>query len=391
MMQTWEQTYGFTGAGTVEVHQRDGHLRIVGWDRPEVLVKASWPGEGRLEERLEIEGGPNRLALEVKPYRSGFLGLMADSRLDLEISVPQGTRCKLETGSGPVTVESTRGTVEVDSGSGRIAVADVAQLRVDAGSGSVQVHQVAGPVNVQTGSGRIEVETVVGPAVLEAGSGSLVARRIGNGLRADTGSGSITVSDVEGECYLDSSSGSVQVSRVVSPHLHVEAASGSVRAEVIDAKDLSIETGSGRVQVALLRIHPQGAYKIETGSGRVEVNVPADAGFRAEIDSHGGVTWGDLPVRIVSREDDEISAVVGAGGPLFEIETGSGAVAFRAVQAPAPSDSEVATARLAGLVKDDPALEQSEQMSRILQMVQEGKLSVQEAEQLLRALDGEEG
>lgn len=390
-MNRWEHVYEFSGPGHLEVDQRAGALRVVGWEKSAVQVKATWAGEGSIEDRLEVDAQPNLLSLAVKSYRTGFLGLVTDDQLDLEIFVPRGTICNLESGSGPVTVESTRSHVMIDAGSGRVVVSDVTELNVDAGSGSVQVFQVAGPVSVDAGSGRIELETALGPVALEAGSGSISTRRIGQGLRAETASGSVTVAEVEGGCYLETSSGSIQVSRIVSPEMHMETGSGSIRAEALDVKGLFVESGSGGVDVELVRIHPDGEYQIETGSGRVGVAVPATAGFNLEIESNGGVDFGGLPVQILRREDSEISAVVGAGGPGLSIETGSGSITFRTHQAPAPSQTEVATTRLTDLVKDDPALEKSDQMARILKMVQEGKLTVQEAEQLLGALDGEEG
>jgi hypothetical protein len=336
-MQRWEQAYEFTGPGRLDVEQGEGDLRIVGWEKPVVQVKASWSGEGPVEDRLDVEVGPNYLGLAVKPYRSGFLGLLSDSRVDLEIFVPVGTACDLESGSGPVTVASTRGPVTIDGG-----------------SGSVQVRQVAGPVRVETGSGHIDLETAAGPVSLEAGSGS------------------------------------IHVSRVASPEMHIETGSGSVRAQALDVKHLFVETGSGSVAVELGRIHPDGRYQVETGSGRVQVAVPEGAGFHLEIDSHGGVDFGGLPVQIVRREDDEISAIVGEGGPQVAIETGSGSITLRTHRGSIASATEVADHPTAS-AKDDPALEETEQMARILNMVQEGKLSVQEAEELLRALHGEEG
>lgn len=389
-MQTWEQVYQFTGPGTVEIDQMDGFVRIVGWDQQAVQLKASWPGEGRIEDRLEIRTSSNYVGLNVKPYQSGFLGLFnRDSQLDLELFVPLATFCKVDTGSGPVTVEGTKGHATIDAGSGRVAVVDVTQLKVDAGSGSVQVRQVDGSVYIDTGSGRIDLEAVTGEVTLEAGSGSIAARRLGQGLRAETGSGSITVSDVAGGVHLESSSGSISASRIVAPELQVESGSGSVRLQTVDTRVLSVETGSGSVEVELVRVYDQGGYEIETGSGRVVVAVPENAGFNLEVETHGRVDYGGLPVRVVRQEDEEISAIVGQGGPRLAIETSSGSVSLRPFRGDT-TDREVAATRLAEMVKDDPALEQSEQMARILKMVQEGKLSVEEAEKLLRALDGEE-
>lgn len=390
-MQTWEQTYEFTTGGALEIEQIDGAIRIVGWEKPQVQVRASWPGEGRIEDRLDIEATAGRINLRVKPYRTGFLGLRQDSLLDLEIFAPVGIRCEVDSGSGPVTVEDTMGPAEIDTGSGRVVVSGIAKAAIDTGSGSVQARVINGPATIETGSGRIDLEAVSGPAALETGSGSIAARRIGQGLRAETASGSIAVADVAGRLDLESGSGSIAISRVVSDHMQVETGSGSVRMQALDVGQLQVETGSGSVEVELVRIRPEGGYRVETGSGRVLLALPPDAGLRLELETHGRVNYGGLPVQVLRQEDEQISAILNGGGPRLSVETGSGTITLKPYEGETPAgDREVAVARLAEMVKDDPALEQSEQMTRVLQMVREGRLSVEEAEQILRALDGEE-
>jgi len=392
-MQQWEQTYNIAGPVEIHVEQMDGALRIAGWDQSAVQVRASWPGEGRIEDRLKIEVNGNEISLNVKPYRTGFLGLVHDSLLDLEIMAPMGTYAVVDTGSGPVTVENTMGPTEVESGSGRVVLLRVGSAQVDSGSGSVQVQQIAGSVEIETGSGRIDAEAVGGPARLETGSGAIAARRMAGGLDAETASGSISAVDIVGAVMLETGSGSVKVSRVVSPSMEVEAGSGSIRLDTVDTRVLNLETGSGSVDVELARIHPGGSYEITTGSGRVVVGIPADAGLELELESSGHINYGGLGLRVHQQDDDEISATLNGGGAFMRVEAGSGSLSLKPLSsAPAqPTDPEVAATRLAEVVKEDPALEHSQQMTRILKMVEEGKLSVDEAEKLLRALDGEEG
>lgn len=335
-MRTWEQTYEVAGGGTVVIDQMDGAVRVTGWEDQSVKVTASWPGEGRIEDRLDVSVTANKISLTVKALRSGFLGLKQDSLLDLELTVPFGTRCEVDSGSGPVTVQDTMGPAEIETGSGRVVVAGISRAQVDTGSGSVQARIVNGPARIETGSGRIDLEMATGPVSLETGS-------------------------------------------------------GSIRMQALDLHRLHVETGSGSVETELVRIHSDGDYRLETGSGRVTVALPPEAGLRLELQTHGRVDYGGLPVKVLRQEDDEIHAIMGEGGPRLSVETGSGSINLKPCQGETPSsDREVAVARLAELTRDDPALEQSEQLARIAQMLQEGKLTVEEAERLLRALDGEE-
>lgn len=381
----WEQSYPFEGPVTIAIDQREGAIRITGWNQPFVQVKAAWPNGGTIEERLDIDLTESGIRLTAKADRTGFLGLFQDGgRIDLELAVPFGARCEIDASSGPVTIAETHGPVEIDGSSGPVEVSGAASLHVDAGSGRVQVRTIAGPVEVSTGSGRIEVEGALGPVTLDAGSGAIAARRIGNGLTAHTSSGGITLVDVVGDVSLEAGSGSIKASRVYGSSLSAETGSGSVQLEALDVHELEVETGSGSLRVELARIHSDGSFELCTGSGRVTVAVPPHADLNLELESNGRFSYGDLPVQIIHREDEEISARLGQGGPTLRIEANSGAINLT------PYLEEVAPVSPTPPAPQ-PADGSGEQMVRILQMVEEGKLSVAEAEALIRALGGEEG
>ena len=407
-MQNWEQTYPFSIGGPVTIEQMSGPVRVAGWDRPEIMVRATADEGEPLSERLAVYAGEDRFHLKVKSLRSGFLGLFQfETAVRLEIMVPFQTACDVQSGSGSVEVLSTRAPLHIETGSGSVSVTDVGDVDLETGSGHVAVRTVNGSAEIETGSGSIEVEQVAGAASVETGSGRVVARYIGQGLQVSTGSGSLAVSDVTGQVDLETGSGSTQVERVTGPGLTLDSGGGSARLAAIDVAQLNIEASSGGVDVELLRIYPGGTYEIETGSGGVVIKLPADASLDLELETDSGkIVYTGLPLRVHHQEAGELEGTMGAGGATLSVEAGSGGIVIRpgaaagqpeaqyarvasAPQAP-KSPMPPAAAALEQAMAKDAALESSESMKRVLNMVAEGKLSPEEAEQILRALDEEE-
>ncbi|HYF93902.1 MAG TPA: DUF4097 family beta strand repeat-containing protein [Symbiobacteriaceae bacterium] len=395
-MKTWSQTYPLAEGAGVHVHQHAGPVQVVGSQTPEVTVTASCKEEIDFGEFLEIQQTGQGLVVEVKARRWSWSGTPA---IRLDVTVPEGTSCSVESGSGAVEVVGTGAPVRIETGSGDVNIATVGHADIETGSGAVKGSQINGSVSAETGSGSVDFTAVNGALSLEVGSGAVAARQINGDLRVDTGSGSVVVEDVGGRIELETGSGKVSVRRVHGASLTVDSGGGSVHLREIDVAQLSVDGSSGGVEAELAQVYPGGTYEITTGSGGVSVALPptADLTVRAESPS-GRVSTTGLNLRVIHEEAGEFEAVIGQGRARLTVEAGSGGVRLMALAggsgaAPAPASDPTlseAGARVVESVKDDPALESSEQLRRIVEMVEAGKLTPQEALDLLRALDEEE-
>lgn len=105
--------------------------------------------------------------------------------------------------------------LEIDDGSGSIAVEDTAAVRIEDGSGSIRIDRIAGEVEIDDGSGGIEIDEVSGDVTVDDGSGEIRIRRIGGTVTVDDGSGPIDIAGVEKDVRLiETGSGGVDVSDV---------------------------------------------------------------------------------------------------------------------------------------------------------------------------------
>jgi DUF4097 and DUF4098 domain-containing protein YvlB len=317
-MTSWEQTYHLPAGGRLQIEQRSGAVGITGWDQSTVQLIATTSREEAIEERLTASQDSRGLTLEVHPPRGRFLGFIgfSDEAVDLDLRVPFGTPCEIETGSGPISVTATR-----------------ASLRIESGSGAVSVQEAQGTVAVESGSGKIYLGQISGDVRVELGSGSVHAEQIaGRGLSVETGS-------------------------------------GEVRLAKLAVERLDVNSGSGRVHAELESVYAHGVYRLETSSGGAIVGVPADAGLQVSVETGSGhISCPGLGLRVLQSEPGELRGILNEGGARLVVEASSGNVEILPLQVPAQAP---------------------DQLQRVLAMVAEGRLTPDEAEEILSALDEE--
>ena len=185
-----------------------------------------------------------------------------------------------------ITVPSDTSVV-ADTGSGSITISDIAEVEADTGSGSITLENIGGSVAADTGSGSIRADGVAGR------------------FNADTGSGSVyLLQTAPGDVDVDTGSGSAELRGVV----------GAV----------SVDTGSGRIVV---EGRPEGRWTLDAGSGSVTVDLPDDAAFSLDAESHSGGIVVEHPLTVEGKiSKKHIRGDVRGGGPLLVIDTGSGAI-----------------------------------------------------------------
>lgn len=307
-MGEWVEQFALGLGGQLRVHQHAGAVRIKGVDGDQATVKATWLGTAEMADRLRLECRPGVLEVEVQAEVRGWFGLQFDRNpVDLQIEVPVGTACVIETGSGPTEVTGTGESVRLDAGSGPILLRQVGNVTVDGGSGQVLIEQVEGDLRLDMGSGPLVVRQVVGAVVIDAGSGNQLLEAIRGSTRLDVGSGG------------------VEIRGFMGPDLHVDAGSGNLRLHDLDVQNLRVEAGSGRVLVDLARVDSVGRFEIDAGSGGVTVQLPTNADLEIDLEYEGArLDLGGLPIQTIDQDRGEFRGRMGRGGARLKVETAGG-------------------------------------------------------------------
>ncbi|HWW75676.1 MAG TPA: DUF4097 family beta strand repeat-containing protein [Pyrinomonadaceae bacterium] len=231
----------------VTVCLESGDIVVRGWDRPEVRARLAEEGGLRLltpnvtpAPRVEVLVTANR-QIEPTPGSCG-------SNERLEVTVPRGA------------------TVEVQSRSGQVEVADVAEVRVRALSGDVDVRRVSQSVEVNCLSGDVSVEDSSGPVRVTTTSGDVEARNVRSLSGAD--------------------------------YFEAKSASGDLTLEGVSHRQVrgNVVSGSVLYTGALAR---GGSYTFSTISGEVTMELPPDSSFslHAKVVASGDIDT-DFPVKM---------------------------------------------------------------------------------------------
>jgi hypothetical protein len=270
------QTRPLDARGRVEVENLKGTIEVRAWNRNEVRIEGML-GEG--VERLEVEGGGNRLLVKVKyPTRRGILGtdsgrsgpttlkLMVPLRADLDL---QGVAADiLAWGVAPASLK-------IDNVSGRTTVAAAPEeLEVNSVSGDVELTVNRARVQAESVSGDIRISGRLGPEVdVESVSGDIDLRATETALERVEGS---------------SVSGDMRLRAALAPRARVrlESVSGDIALSLPrnSSAELRAESFSGTLRapgatVERPRHGPGSSLRQRYGTGDAEVSIETFSGY----------------------------------------------------------------------------------------------------------------
>jgi DUF4097 and DUF4098 domain-containing protein YvlB len=276
----FERSLKVSGPVELSVQSGSGHITVHAGPAGTVSIhgeiRANWDNAAekvrRLQQNPPIEQSGNSI----------HIGKISDEDLRHNVSIsydvvaPADARVTANSGAGSIDISGVKGEVRAETGSGGIHVADVPNdITVRTGAGSINIEDVGGNVTAHTGSGGIH-----GTALGASKPGP--AR-----IAVSTGSGGISLNQVRGS---------------------------------VDG-----QAGSGHVSISG---EPTGDWRIRSGSGGVELKLPAKAAFSLRANTGSGGIHVNYPLTIQGEIGNRhrVEGKVGEGGPLIQVETGSGGV-----------------------------------------------------------------
>jgi DUF4097 and DUF4098 domain-containing protein YvlB len=243
--------------GTVDLSLVAGKITVRGWDSANVKILASTEGGA-----LRLSSTPNRVSLRVDAQGER----KSRGSASYDVSVPRGTRLRLQAGAGNITASGSQGEISATTVGGAIDVSGGRrQIELESVSGSVRAAQLTGELRAQSVSGNVRAENVSGR--LEATTISGTIRLIGlraNEIRAETASGDIVYAGrvATGGTYdFESHSGTIRltVPSTSAAQFRLEAFKGTVETDFAaagtpvgaDRKGAPVEftIGDGRARV----------------------------------------------------------------------------------------------------------------------------------------------
>jgi DUF4097 and DUF4098 domain-containing protein YvlB len=256
--------------GLVQIGNSSGATRVVGWDRPEILVTGTLgPGAEGLSFEVTRRRAQIRLANEGEPHAAPA---------DLEIKVPAGSRLEIESFNASIEVTGVKGSIKASTVQGRILIAEA--------------------------SGEVAAETVNGSVEI---SGS--PRRV----HAESSNGAVTVTGASGEVKASTVNGRLSVSGGAFERVALETVNGRV-------------TFNGELK-------PGAALDVESVGGAIELRLPEKTSAEFTIATFSGEVHNDFGAGAhpVSRwtSEKELSFTLGSGSAKVSVESLSGDIEIR--------------------------------------------------------------
>jgi DUF4097 and DUF4098 domain-containing protein YvlB len=233
------------GSGSVVLHAS-------AVDQTEVEIT----GDGADEVVVEQRG--DEVHITAPPRLGGLFG--GRNGLDVQVSLPTGSRVITKLGSADLTAAGELGTVSVKTG-----------------AGSVRLESVSGDADIHTGSGDITLGDLGGAASVTTGSGSIALGAVTAEVLAKSGSGDLRVREANGDAALRTGSGGIFVEKASRGQLVAKTGSGDVRVGIPAGVPVwtDIQSGSGQVHNGLEGVGEPAAgqeyleLRAKTGSGSV--------------------------------------------------------------------------------------------------------------------------
>jgi DUF4097 and DUF4098 domain-containing protein YvlB len=171
-------------------------------------------------------------------------------------------------------------------------------------------------MRINSMSGGISVSDIGGELSLEAMSGHITVERAARLVAAKTMSGDVTVTDAKSDVMLTtgSMSGDVTLKQVTAREISAEVISGTITLIDVGCDRLGAQTTSGNVTFEG-KLADRGRYKFGAHSGNIKIALTGDTGFELDANSWGGNVKSELALKNTEQGvADSRRARGGSGG-----------------------------------------------------------------------------
>jgi hypothetical protein len=245
------------------------------------------------------------------------------------------------TAGGAVKLDDIGGPTKVTSGGGAMDAGNIgADLFLESGSGAVSVERVSGKLFVRTGGGKVQIGSS-GPATIETGAGNIEVNKCTGELRATSGGGNLNFGEIGGNLSAETAGGSVKLGSARGS-VRVITGGGSVELWKV-GQGAHVETGGGAIVVEFSSGRDQFRESyLHTALGNVTVYLQRDLGanVHASTEMASGVgIRSDFPGLTITSEGGQYGpksvfaeGQVNGGGPILRLRTTIGQIDIKRMQ-----------------------------------------------------------
>ena len=351
----------------IEIESINGDLSLVGWEGDDILLKAD-------DDELTVSQDGDQVQITCKD--------------DLSMRVPKGSNIMIHRIGGDASVRGVMGTIELKEISGDLSMRDVITVAIDTVHSDFSLRGAKGSLSVRKAGSDVSIRDVDGSVSIESVSDDLALRDVRGSVTANVGEDVVMyVNPQAGNAYAVNAGDDILL--VMPPKAN---ATLTLSADDIDVDWDGVENEEDATSRVIILGDGSANLTLSAG-GDIRVSNRSDAGDSAEDFGNFagmGMDWsgfGDRISRRVEQATERAQRKIDAATRRIEQKTrdaerrGRGKVAFGVGRwnwdfspkgVPVPQKQQVS----------------DEERLTILKMLQEKKISAEEAEKLLAALEG---
>ena len=269
--------------------------------------------------------------------------LLADNRLEKDLTLEPGGRFSIETDAGKVTLTGSNDSgVHIVVTSKHKDLDEILTFRFNesAGSASVVARQkhkfsffsgwhdsvewtirvpAQTKVSIDTSGGAIDVSGLRDAVKLDTSGGGIHVRDQVGDVDCNTSGGGITFTDVKGMVKAETSGGGVH-GKTIAGSVHAESSGGSIELDGVTG-DIDADTSGGGIRIS----DAGGRVRADTSGGGIEVTLDPSADL--SIEASGDAVHTDVPLRVKGEmSHGRLSGSLNKGGNTLKLHTSGGSV-----------------------------------------------------------------
>ena len=200
------------------VKNRNGGIKITGWDKEEVTLTALIRDSERRKVELVLQRIGADLEIEaVFQQPSWSFGFVTSPRCEMTLNVPRKVLGFFRTTNGSVLASNLEGYARCETTNGDIKLFDIkGEVQAESTNGNIEATNLKARLKGGTTNGRLVIENVEGGITLETTNGAISAKNLdgwGEGIKLESTNGGIDVElgPATGDIFLDNTNGSLEI------------------------------------------------------------------------------------------------------------------------------------------------------------------------------------
>jgi SHOCT-like domain len=283
-----QQTFPTSLAPEVFIETIQGNLQVKGWDRPEVSVKAQ-PDDLNLEEQEDV--------------------LHLSCQGDCTIRLPSGAAVRVGRVQGEARFKFLDDVLQIDQVAGNLTLRNLAEVHAKSVNGSLNARNIAGDLSAERIAGDASARNIQGRCHLLKVDGNVDLRGVDDSLEAScSGNLRLRLYTLDGERYSLEASGNLnaEIPANANADIKLHSAGESIRLRLagqiqnLNTSSHELTLGGGGAE---MQLDAGGSISLETG---------LSGGFARDEDSDVDEDFGnlvDLSAQISQQVEAQMQAV----------------------------------------------------------------------------------